>query len=131
MIALLLLIQASLFACGASLFAMLVLALRRPKRWYGYFAVKLSVMMTVGTVMWRILLAPGIHLNWHDPFTLAYAIGVVLADVGLVVVVRDMMQHSGRRIGSGLGPAHITGPIDSDDDIADVISKKEEKEWRA
>lgn len=94
--------QLSLFALGASLVTIFLLATRRPQRWIWYAAYKTGTMLTVGTVLYTILL-PLERIPPTAP-AIAYAIGLFLCCIGLVGVSRDISRKAGNRIGAGDPP---------------------------
>jgi hypothetical protein len=108
--------QLSLFAVGAAVVAIVLLAWRRPKRWIWYAFAKLGIFLTVGEVFKTILL-PLDRL----PLTadaVVYAIGLGLCGFGLVGVSRDISRKAGAHSGAGdpRGRVGVLSP-EADEDV--------------
>lgn len=103
-VAYLIVVQASLFAIGASVFTLGVLAVRRPARWYWYFLTKLGTMGVIGVILVAISTAQArARLETNGRFWL-YVGAVLMYAVGVTGVARDLTRRAGARIALGLPP---------------------------
>lgn len=96
-------IEAMLFALGATLFAIWILSTRRPPRWGAYVATKLGMFITSGILLTVVLPAKQIPIHWPS---VGYVIGLLSMSIGLVGVARDIMRRHGTREGHD----HVTNP---------------------
>jgi hypothetical protein len=103
-VAYLILVQASVFAIGASLAALALLAIRRPGHWYWYFLTKLGTMGVIGILLYAISSPQAqrsLEANGRFWF---YVSAVMVYAVGVTGVARDITRRSGARVAKGEPP---------------------------
>jgi hypothetical protein len=107
----LVLVQLMLFATGTALVALVALAIRKPKRWKSYAAVKVGILVTYGILLARVIVPLPEPTLPTDATTIGFTLGVAATGVGLVGVCRDLIRKAGRP-----APAPPAGPLEVDEE---------------
>lgn len=85
----------SLFALGASLITMGILALYRPYRWWAFMLVKAGLFGIVGLIY--ILLLPAGTLQIIDWKIIVYTVSVFFTAVGQVFVIKALIKYAAEK----------------------------------